>query len=155
MHRAPESRLGHPLEGHHRRHRCALLIRHALRGASWSALAITLAVGLGLLFATGSGGAWLRLTALVLAVVLAALVSARGFVSESLTLDAFLERVEQRFPALRSWIRNAVDFERAPLEHVSGDLAGALREEAARRLDGEPIESLTPKIAPRGSLAPI
>ena len=152
MHRAPEPKLGHPLEGHHRRHRRALLIRHALRGASWSALAITFAVALGLLFVNGAGGAWLRLTALVVAVALSTLAAARGFLSESLSLDAFLERVEQRFPVLRSWIRNAVDFERAPLEHVSSDLAGALRDEASRRLADEPIQSLTPKIAPRASL---
>ena len=152
MHRASESKLGHPLEGHHRRHRRALLIRHALRGASWSALAITGAVTLGLVFVSGIGGAWLRLAALIAAVTLAALVSARAFLAESLSLDGFLERVEERFPALRSWIRNAVDFERTPLEHVSGDLAGALRDEASRRLEGEPLDSLTPKVAPRGSL---
>ena len=152
MHRATESRLGHPLSGHHRRHSRALLIRYALRAASWSVVAISVAVMIGLLFHPGAGGAWVRLTLLLLALGVAAVIAARAFLTESISMEGFLERVEGRFPALRSWIRNAVEFEEAPLEHVSTDLAAAVREEAARRVAEAPIETLHPRIGPRGSL---
>ena len=153
MHPAPQSSpLGHPLRTHHLRHRRALFVRHALRGASWSAVAIAAAVALGLPLQAGVSGAWLRLAALLVAVALAALASARGFLSEALSFGGFLEQVEERFPALRSWIRNAVDFEGGRLEHVSSDLAAAVRDEASRRLSQEPIQGLTPKIAPRAPL---
>lgn len=149
--RASEPRLRHPLEGHLRRHRGALLIRHALRGASWCALAIALAVTLGAALAPGVAGSWLRLGALIATCAAASIAAGRGFLAESLSLDGLLERVEERFPTLRSWIRNALDFERTPIEHVSPDLAGAVRSEASRRLAETPIESLMPRIGPRPS----
>ncbi len=147
--RAPETPVRHPLEGQHRRHRRALLLRHALRGASWCTVAITLAVLLGVAWSPGVIGAWLRLAALVVAGLVAIGFAAARFSGEVLSLDGFLERVEERFPDLRSWIRNAVDFERARFEHVSADLARALGAEASRRLAEAPLASLTPPIAPR------
>src|SRR4029079_4481117 len=56
---------------------------------------------------------------------------------------------EHAFPALRSWLRNALDFETRPPSGTSAELTGALREEAARRFDGTPVETLRPKLAPR------
>jgi hypothetical protein len=144
--RAPEHTLRHPLGRQHQRFNRALLIRYALRGAAWCALAIAAAILVGLLFATGTAGAWTRLLALTAAAVVAIVASTRDFLRQRLDLDAYLERVEAHLPQLRSWIRNAVDFEATSHPHVSADLATALRSEAARRLEGAPLGALAPRI---------
>ena len=59
-----------------------------------------------------------------------------------------------RFPHLRSWIRNAVDFEGSSFEHVSPTLAAAVQDEAARRLESAPVEQLRPRVQPRAPAAP-
>jgi hypothetical protein len=145
---APES-LRHPLERQHRRRQRALLWRHALRGATACAVVLALAVLLGVLFLPGVAAAWTRLAAVAIVCALAIGAAARRFTHEGLPLGAYLERVEERFPHLKSWIRNAVDFERTPPSHVSPDLARALHDEARRRLEHERIEQLNPRIAPR------
>src|SRR5262245_32040552 len=132
---APETQLGHPLQAHHGRHRRALLIRHALRGASWCAVAVAAVVAWGVAAApAGASTAWVRLLLLVAAFAVALGFAIRGFLADSIPLAALLERIEERFPALRSWIRNALDFERVPPSYVSPDLAQAVRLEASRRL---------------------
>ena len=146
--RAPEPTLRHPLGRQHRRFNRALLFRHALRGAAWCTLAIALATLAGLLAATGAAGAWARLLALGAVVAAAIAVATRDFLRHRLDLDGYLERVERQWPQLRSWIRNAIDFEAVPHAHVSADLAAALRAEAARRLESAPLASLAPRIEP-------
>jgi len=147
--REPEHTLHHPLEQHHRRYRRALLLRHTLWAAAWCAVAIAAAVLVGLLHAAGPAGSWLRLVALgVIGLALIARAVAR-FRREAIGLDGYLEQAEQRFPHLRSWIRNAVDFERRPPRYVSGDLAAALRAEAAQRIEAAPLATLRPPVEPR------
>ena len=147
--RAPEHTLRHPLGRQHQRFNRALLIRHALKGAAWCTLAVALATVVGLLLATGALGAWVRLLALAAVAVAAIVASARGFLRQRLDLDGYLERVEGHLPQLRSWVRNAVDFEATSHAHVSADLATALRSETARRLEGAPLAALVPTIEAR------
>src|SRR5262245_13669816 len=147
--RAPEPTLRSPLVGHHRRFNRALLLRHALKGAAWCAGAVTFAAIFGMLFALGVGGAWTRLIVLAAAAAAAIVVAIRRFLRDRLDLDRYLEHVEQRLPSLRSWIRNAVDFEAGPGDYVSEDLAVALRTEAARRFSESSLGSLRPRIEGR------
>src|SRR5215510_169205 len=134
--RAPEPTLRNPLRRQHRRFNRAVLLRHALRGAAICALAVALATLIGPLLATGTAGAWARLISLSAVAAVAIGVATRRFLRHRLDLDAYLDRVEQRLPELRSWIRNAVDFETTTPTHVSTDLAEAVHAEAARRLEG-------------------
>jgi hypothetical protein len=106
------------------------------------------AVLLGVLVVGGAPFSWTRLLLVAWVSALAIGVAARRFGRDGLGLGAYLERVEQRFPHLRSWIRNAVDFEGARLEHVSPALAGALQAEAVRRLESAPVDELRPRVAP-------
>ena len=146
--RAPEPTLRNPLGRQHRHFNRALLVHHALRGAAVCAVAIAFATLVGLLFATGAAGAWARLLALVAVATAAIGVATRGFLRHRLDLDGYLDRAEQHLPQLRSWIRNAVDFEATPHPHVSADLSDALRAEAARRLEGAPLAALAPRVEP-------
>ena len=146
--RAPES-LRHPLRRQHQRFNRALLVRHVLEAAAGCAALVALATLIGAAFATGTTGAWLRLTGLVALATAVTTLAVRAYLRERLGLDPYLERVEARFPALRSLIRNAIDFEAAPRRHESEDLAGAVRNEAARRLTDAPLGVLTPSIQAR------
>jgi len=137
------------LARHHDARSRALVLRHALRAAAAAALALALVVALGLTLPAGSGYAWARLVALLALASLALLRAARDTWRASLTFERWLERVEERFPEVHSWLRNAIDFERARPPHTSEELAAALAAETARRLAKLPIASLTPRIEPR------
>ncbi|HEY3214863.1 MAG TPA: hypothetical protein VGK93_00070 [Candidatus Eisenbacteria bacterium] len=141
--------LRHPLEREHRAYQRALILRHALRAAASSVVAIALGVVLGTALALGQGGASARL-GLVLAACLAAVGLAVGrFHRASLALDGFLERAEDRFPPLKSWLRNAIDLERHPSAHTSPALAQAVSAETRRRLADAPLAVLVPRIETR------
>ncbi len=132
--RATAPPLGTVLKGQYDALRRAAVLRHALRASAAIAILITLAVALGLAWRMGPSGAWTRLGLLALAALaLLALACARVRAAVP-TFASFLDGIESRFPDLRSLIRNAFDLERAESPHTSGELAAALRDQAARRL---------------------
>jgi hypothetical protein len=130
-------------------------VRRALRAAlSGAALLAAAAVGatlLGLLLPMSPGTAGLRLGLLAAAALWAAGAAIARVRREAETFDRFLERIEARFPEVRSWLRNALDLEQRPPAGTSLELADALRDETVRRLGAVPIETLRP---PLGVLAP-
>ncbi len=139
----------------HRAARTALALHHALRAAAALCALVALVVLAGVPLDFGAGFAWTRaaLAAFAGLVVLArTLASAHAATPR---FEAWVEHVEQRFPTVRSWLRNALDLELAPLAHTSASLATALREETARRLEGVPLATLSPPIRPRGPLSAI
>jgi hypothetical protein len=148
-HRAPETSLHRHLSRHHRAVRNALVLRHALRAAAAIAVTFTVALAIGAAFAFGPGGAWTRLVLATGASLLAVAAAVLAFRRQAPGFEAWLEGVEGHFPALRSWLRNALDLEAAPPPGTSPALAHALTAETVRRLADTPIASLTPKPAPR------
>jgi hypothetical protein len=146
--RAPERPLRSPLERQHRRHQRSLLWRHAWRAAGLCVAALGVAVLAGVIVAGGPTLAWIRLVLFATVSLLAIGVAVSRFTREGVTLGTYLESVEARFPHLRSWIRNAVDFEGSSFEHVSPTLAVAVQDEAARRLESAPVEQLRPRVQP-------
>jgi len=150
--RVPETTLHRLLSRHHAAVRRALMLRHVLRGAAAICATLTLALAVGVAITFGPAGAWTRLL-LALAVALFALAAAvLAFHREAPPFEAWLEGVESHFPALRSWLRNALELESASLTGASPALARALTVETARRLDDTPIASRTPPIGARGPL---
>jgi hypothetical protein len=127
----------------------ALALRVAFRAAAASALALAIAVALGALFPAGAAAGWVRLAALALAVIGALAWAVRAAARLSLGFEDYLERIEQRFPEVRSWLRNALDFESRPPRDTSAELALALQKETARRLDAVPLRTLRPRLEPR------
>ncbi|HTM57194.1 MAG TPA: hypothetical protein VL123_02140 [Candidatus Udaeobacter sp.] len=146
--RSPAPPLQKTLESQHAALRRAATLRHALRAAATIMLAIALAIALGIAWRMGPSGAWVRLV-LVLALSVAALALALLRLRRDVpSFAAFLERIETRFPDLRSLLRNAFDLEVQGSAHTSGELAEALRADAARRFSGVEVRSLRPKVAP-------
>jgi hypothetical protein len=146
----------HPLRSilsrHHGAVRRALMARHALRAAAGAILAIVLAVALGMLLPLIPATATLRLALVILAGAAFVALAVLGFRRAAPAFDAYLERVEQRFPEIRSWLRNALDFERQMPAHGSAELAHAVSEETARRLAAVPVGMIAPRVEPRRPL---
>jgi hypothetical protein len=147
--RLRHSPLGRVLARHYRARRQAIVLRHALRAAAIAAAALVLALAIGLVLPSSPLSAGLRLAAFLAAVVLTAGWAARATLRLSLPFEDYLERIERRFPQVRSWLRNALDFEQAPPRHTSPELVAALEDETARRLTEVPVESLAPRIEAR------
>ncbi len=151
--REPDTPLHRLLSRHYAELRRALVLREGLRAGGRAAAIVAAGLALGVAHPTGEALAWARLLA-ALAFVTAILVFAvASFLRARPSFDAFLERVEQRFPAVRSWLRNALDFERRPPAHTSLALADAVARETAQRLAGLPLASLRPAVEPRRPLA--
>jgi hypothetical protein len=127
----------------------ALALRLGLRATAAVAAFLALAVAAGTLVAMGPAAASVRLAVVALAGLGALAWAARGAARLSLGFEGYLERIEQRFPEVRSWLRNALDFERRAPRDTSEELARALREEAGRRLGSVPLEQLSPRLEPR------
>ena len=147
--RPRHSPLTRALAGRFRALQQALTLRVALRATAASALALALAITIGVLFPGGSATAWARLIAFALAVIAALAWAARGAARLSLGFEQYLERIEQRFPEVRSWLRNALDFESRPPQDTSEELALALQQETARRIESVPVDSLRPRLEPK------
>jgi hypothetical protein len=151
-HHAPAGPLESLVSRHLAALRRALALRHGLRAAGWIAAVITLGVTLGLPARGTVALAWLRL-AVVAAASLAALAAAvAGFRRARPSRDTYLQRIEERYPVARSWLRNALDFARHSPAHTSPELVRAVGEETARRLRGVPLDALRPRVAARRPL---
>ena len=133
----------------HDAHALRRAVAIGLRASAAVIVAVAVLTLLGLVLPVSPATARARIVLLALAFLAAAFWAVRRVRRTAVSFDGFLEHVEHAFPALRSWLRNALDFEARPPAGTSVELAGALREEAARRFDGTPVDTLRPKLAPR------
>ncbi|MEO5617650.1 MAG: hypothetical protein ABIS67_07745 [Candidatus Eisenbacteria bacterium] len=147
--RATHRPLHHRLASLHSEHALRRVLRVALRAAAALIVAATVAVLAGLLLPVSPATARARALLLALAAGLAAWWAIGRVRRTSLSLEGFQEQIEAAFPALRSWLRNALDFEARPPQGTSVELAQALRDEAARRFAETPVAALRPRLSPR------
>ncbi len=148
--RAPQGSIRKVLDRHHRVVRRAHAWYAGVRGAALAAVPLTLATLAGVLATLGVGAAWLRVTFLGAALLFVLVWAVRRFLRRAPRYDVFLEAAEKHFPELRSWLRNAVDFDAASGEArgTSTQLADAVLDETARRVDRLPFAGLRPAIRP-------
>ncbi len=151
--RPPFSPLHARLHRTHAHVRRALVLRHALRASAAAAVLLACAVTAGLALPRTPGSAWLRLAVFAGGALGALVFATRGFLRETPRWDTWLESLETRFSGLRSWLRNALDVERTPGVHTSDQLAAAVREQAALRLDDTPLGETVPAVLARTPLA--
>jgi hypothetical protein len=145
----PDPSLRQPLVRTHRGHQGRLIARAALAASAGAAVLIALAIAIGVVAPPGVAAAWFRVTLLVLAIVAVLAIQIRALMRDRKTLDGWLETVEKRFPAVRSWLRNALELETTPAEHTSRELAHAVVGEARDRLAAVPLETLAPPLRAR------
>lgn len=144
----PDATLHPRIRRRHAAVRRAWVLRHALRAAGVAAVAIAAGVALGAAWPTGPGFAWVRLALVALVSLGALAVAVARLGRDAPSFDVYLERVETRFPEVRSWLRNSLDFERQPAAHASRELERAVAEETARRVADLPLAALTPPVRP-------
>jgi hypothetical protein len=147
--REPDNSLWELLSRHYTSLRSALVLREGLRAAGRTAVVIALGVALGVAWPSGEPLAWARTVAVLAAFAVALAMAVASLLRALPSFDGFLERVEGRFPAVRSWLRNALDFERRPPAHTSPELARALSRETALRLEDVPLATLRPAVEAR------
>src|SRR6185436_8543388 len=146
--RVPDRSLRRHLERHHGALRRGIIVRHALRALAILALGLAALVVLGAFLPFGPGVATLRLVVLALAAVLVLAWAAIATARRSPRFARYLEQVEARFPDVRSWLRNALELEHAPSQDTSAELAAAVRDETARRMERVPLRTLTVPVQP-------
>lgn len=146
-------RLSRPLHAHYAAVVRALIVRHALGAAGLAALALAVAVAAGVALPLSPATAWARLTVAGVALLFALGLAIAAFRRERPAFERYLETIEERFPAMRSWLRNALDFESGPPAHTSAELHAALGREAAERVAGLPLGTLRPAVRPMRPLA--
>ncbi len=149
----PEGSIRNSLGRRHQSLRRALALRLGVRAGAAGAVAIAIAVVLGALIGLGETGAWARLVMLGVACVAAIAWAVARFAAAAPKFDTYLERVESRFPDVRSWLRNAIDFASprtdAAAAGTSRELAEAVTRETVVKLEGLPLETLAPPLAVR------
>jgi hypothetical protein len=151
--RVPDNVLERLVSRHYAALQRSLTLRHGLSAAGNVAVIVTLAVALGVAWPMGEPLAWARLLAVAGTGVAALVLAVAAFLRARPSFDAYLERIEERFPAVRSRLRNALDFERRAPAHTSPELARALRDETSRRLAEVPLVALRPALKARRPLA--
>jgi len=148
----PEPALRRHLARHYGALRRALIARHALRAAAATTALLALALAAGMILPLAPVTAGVRAAAVAVG-ALAALALAVGRLRRALpAFEAYLERIEGSFPAVRSWLRNALDLARHPAPDTSAALTAALAEETDRRLESVPLAELRPRLEPRRPL---
>src|SRR5689334_10787830 len=147
----PPNPLEPQLSAAHARVRRALIARHALRATAASLVLLVACVTAGLALPREPFTAGVRLLLFVLGSALALVAASIAMWRETPRWHAWLESLEGYFPDLRSLLRNAIDLEHRPAgaAHTSGDLADAVRDEAARRLAGAPLRDTVPALRAR------
>src|SRR5690348_6305618 len=117
----PEQLLRQILDRHYRDLRLRLIARHALRAAAAAAAAIAAAVALGLALPSEPVTAWARAIAALLAAAAGLALALAAFRRALPGFDRHLDQVEERYPGVRSWLRNALDLEAHPAPHTSSE----------------------------------
>ena len=160
--RPPSPSLRTRLRTVHARVRRALIARHALRATAASLVLLAFCLTAGLALPRDPVTAVARLALFALGSIAAIALATVALWRETPRWDSWLESLEQRFGGLRSWLRNALDLERAGGSpeaarsgRTSGELAGAVRDETARRVDGTALGETVPGLAARAPLAAI
>ena len=120
-----------------------------MRAAAGAALVIALAVVLGAALVRGEAAAWIRLGIVLVALVALLVRAVSGYRSTAGGFEGFLESVERRFPDVRSWLRNALEFEGTSPEHTSPELARAVAQETALRIERLPLATTRPRVSPQ------
>ena len=146
----PEGSIRNSLRSRHHALRRVLALRLGVRAGAACAVAIAAAVVLGALAGVGVTGAWVRLVLVGLACITAVTWAVLSFLAAAPGFDTYLEAVEARFPDVRSWLRNAIDFasQRSGLETgTSRELAQAVTRETVKKLEGLPLATLEPRLA--------
>ena len=147
----PEGSIRHSLRNRHQALRRALALRLGVRAGAAGAVAIAIAVVIGALAGLGETGAWVRLVVLGAALAVAIVWAVARFLATVPGFDTYLERVEARFPDVRSWLRNAIDFASprsdAAAAGTSRELADAVTRETVKKLEGLPLATLAPPLA--------
>ncbi len=133
----------------HARIRRARVTRQALRATAAAIVLLVVMVTCGLALPRSPFTASVRLASFTLGTLLALALALRTLQRESSSWDTWLEALEMRFPALRSWLRNALDLEAARDTNTSNELADAVRDEAARRLADTPLDTTVPPLEAR------
>src|SRR5436190_6573230 len=130
----------------------ALAARQVVRVLAVVIVALALVVLAGLALPLAPATAWTRLLLLAAASLAALALGALAFRRALPRFDGWLESVEERFPAVRSWLRNALDLEGRRGEWSSAELSEAVTRETARRLEDVPLDAMRPKLEPRQPL---
>lgn len=138
--------IGRTLRSAHARVRLAHALRASLAALSRSALALAAVIAAGVALPLTPTTATARAIALGIAVLACVALAVRAARRSTPHWDGWLERLESAFPDVRSWLRNAVDLERTPPAHGSAELIGAVRAEAAQRLQRVPLDSTRPAL---------
>ena len=125
------------------------MLRHALRASAAASVLLAFGVTAGLALPRTPEMAWVRLAFVALGSAVALAVAVAGARRESPAWDTWLESLEGRFAGLRSWLRNALDFESSTAEHTSGELADAVKGETVRRLGDTPLHETVPPLHTR------
>lgn len=137
------------LTTHWSAHRRALVMHAAVRAAAFAAVLIAAAVIAGVVRPGGEPWAWTRALLLAAAIVFVLGRAVARVRAASPGFDRFLEQIEQRFPEVRSWLRNGLEFEQAPPAHGSQELAAAVANQTAQRVASLPLASARPRIEPK------
>ncbi len=145
----PETLLPALLHRHHAALRRAWMFRHVFGAFAAIVLLIAGAVLLGVLVPPGPTTAWLRATLTLLAALALVVLAARRQIARVPRFSAYLEGIESRHPAVRSWLRNALELEVQPPVHGSRELAEALSRETAQRVGQLDLAGLAPRLEPR------
>ena len=151
--RSPDNVIERLVSRHYAALQRSLTLRHGLSAAGSVAVVVTLAVALGVAWPTGEPLAWARLLSVTGAGIAALVLAVAGFLRARPSFDTYLQHIEESFPEVRSWLRNALDFERRPPAHTSPELTRALGEETSRRLAQVPLAALRPALEARRPLA--
>jgi hypothetical protein len=152
--RVPIGSIRTALARHHERLRRALALRTALRAAAFAAVPVALAALVGIAFTWGVAASWVRFALVGIFLIACVAWAVLRFLARAPRFDAYLEHVESRFPEIRSWLRNAVDFGGAgSTPGTSSDLAHAVLDETTRRVEGLPLATLRPRLEPARPLA--
>ena len=147
--RDPDTPLRGTLRGSYRSLCAGLGMRLGVRAMALLVTGGGAALVLGTFLGLGETAAWVRLV-LVLAFAAAVIAAAALRYRRSLPgFESYLERVEERFPQVRSWLRNALDLQQHPSGHTSPELARALCSETNQRLKALPLEELRPRLEAR------
>src|SRR6266508_1448368 len=160
----PPASLQSRLRAAHARVRRALIARHALRATAAAVVLLTFCVTAGLALPRDPVTAGLRLGLFALGSLAALAYATLALRRETPRWETWLESLERRFTDIRSWVRNAIDLEKAAAparaagaqgsnapSHTSGELADAVRAHAEHRLDGVPLRDTVPPIAGRSA----
>lgn len=146
--RVPDRSLRRYLEHHHGAVRRGVIVRHAVRALAGCSAALAVAVVAGAVLPLAPAGAVVRLALLGLAALAALVWAAVATARRAPRFVRYLDQIEERFPEVRSWLRNAMELADGVPRGTSPELGQALEAETVRRMERVPLESLAVRVRP-------